>query len=171
MYIFPTGCSLSYSSICPANQRHSAGSMHIPIPNMINEQKKHSSNPSISNTSISPCQVLEIHLFSHQLLGWGARRAPQPLSATKGAKLIALTLDLYSMLSKIYLYVYFVFKGSPDRPVLGHRHHVLLFENSLICPTQISSTELKVDENTALQICSYLGKTNWNYFLLNVSFC
>lgn len=85
---------------------------------------------SLGNTSFLPSPISE-HL--------------QPLLATKDAKLIALNLDLYFMLFKLYLYAYFVIKGSPDRTLLGHRYRVLLFENSLICPTQTSSTELKAD--------------------------
>lgn len=72
--------------------------MHIPIQHMIHEQKSTLVIPLSLTPPFPPCQVLEINLFPHQLLGWGARRAPQPLLATRDAKLIALTLNLYSML-------------------------------------------------------------------------
>lgn len=52
---------------------------------------------SLGNTSFLPSPISE-HL--------------QPLLATKDAKLIALNLDLYSMLFKLYLYAYFVIQGS-----------------------------------------------------------
>lgn len=166
MYVSCKGCSLSYSSVL---QNKDTQLEACTSPSHIWLMSKQSSLViPVSLHLHFPCQVLEIHFFSHQLLGWGA--STQPPLVTKDAKLIALTLDFFFMLCKIYLYVYLEFKGSLDRPVLGHRHHVLLFENNLICPTQTSSPELKADENTALQTCSYLRKTNWNYFLLNVYF-
>lgn len=169
MYIFPKGYSLSYSPICFANQRYLAGNTHIPNPCMINEQRSKVGIP-VSVTSPFP-HVKSWKYISSPFNYWDeGRRAPRPLLTTKDAKLIALNSNLYPMLFKIYLSVYFVLKGSPGRTALGHRHRVLPFENSLMCPTQTSSTELKADENTAHQTCSYLWKTNWNYFLLNVSY-